>query len=309
MQLIIEELLRPQYKSGVVVDGFPRNNVQVECANMLYEKMLELRKEFFNTPLGTSFPRPVFRVTVLFVEEKPSIERQLKRGLAIKEQNKRLFERGLPQIEERDTDNFEESARKRYKIFKDHYSTLQSLKKHFPFTLIDASGTVEEVQMNIVREFKYQSSLELSQDTYDMVQRIPLVSDVIVHARGDLVARLDEYQFRHSKLFEEVIKMVETEFVPVIRRHSIAGIAIIRSESPLFRRSLAIEMVLDVLSERGYHVMSDMRTLAIPDRLDLQTGKIVNLIKTEYLFQVRFQRPEIREVIDTAYTLRMQLRK
>jgi hypothetical protein len=41
-------------------------------------------------------------------------------------------------------------------------------------------------------------------------------------------------------------------------------------------------MVLDVLSERGYHVMSDMRTLAIPDRLDTQTGKIINLIKTEY---------------------------
>jgi len=162
---------------------------------------------------------------VLFIEEKPSIERQLRRGLAIKEQNKRLFERGLPQLEERDTDNFEESARKRYKIFRDHYSTLQSLKKHFPYTMIDASGSIEEVQQNIIKEFKYQSSLELSQESYDMVQRIPLVSDVIVHARGELVSRLDDYQFRNPKLFEEVITMVEKEFVPVIRRHAIAGLA------------------------------------------------------------------------------------
>ncbi len=37
-----------------------------------------------------------------------------------------------------------------------------------------------------------------------LLQRIPLVSDVIWHARGDLVARLDEYQYRHSAVFEEV---------------------------------------------------------------------------------------------------------
>ena len=103
------------------------------------------------------------------------------------------------------------------------------MKKHFPFTLIDASGTIEEVQQNIIKEFKYQSSLELSQESYDMVQRIPLVSDVIVHARGDLVSRLDDYQYRHTSLFEEVIQVIEREFVPVIRRHAIAGIAVIRS--------------------------------------------------------------------------------
>lgn len=166
--------------------------------------MLLLRKQFYHTPLGPAFPRPIFRVTVLFIEEQQSIERQLKRGIAIREQNKRLIEKKLPLLEERETDASPEAGRKRYKIFRDHYSTLQTLKKHFPFTLIDASGTIEEVQQNIIKEFKYQSSLELSQETYDMVQRIPLVSDVIMHARGDLVARLDEYQYRHAEVFEQV---------------------------------------------------------------------------------------------------------
>jgi len=308
-QLVLEELRQSQYQSGVVVDGFPRTTIQVECTNMLYEKMLALRKEYFTTALGPAFPRPVFRVTVLYIEEQLSVDRQLKRGKAIREQNKRLAERGLPLLEERDTDFSEDSARKRYKIFKDHYSTLQTLKKHFAFTLIDAGGTIEEVQQNIVKEFKYQSSLELSQETYDMVQRIPLVSDVIVHARGDLVARLDEYQYRNGRLFEEVIQLVERDFVPAIRRHAIAGIAVIRSENPLLQKPLAVEMVLDVLSERGYHVMCDVRTTAIPDHVDLDTGKIVNFFKSEYQFHVRFQRPEIREAVNPQHTLHLQLRK
>jgi len=276
---------------------------------MLYEKMLGLRKQFYHTPLGSAFPRPIFRVTVLFIEEQQSIERQLKRGSAIREHNKRLRDKNLPTVEERDTDASPEAGRRRYKIFRDHYSTLQTLKKHFPFTMIDASGTIEEVQQNIIKEFKYQSSLELTQETYDMVQRIPLVSDVIMHARGDLVARLDEYQYRHSELFEQVIHVVEREFVPFIRRHAIAGIAIVRTADTIFQSDLAIEMVLDVLSERGYHVLSDVRTSTIPDSVDLETGKIINIVKTEYQFQVKFQHPEIREIWDNAYQMRMQLRR
>lgn len=276
---------------------------------MLYEKMLELRKQFYHTPLGSAFPRPVFRVTVLFIEEIISVERQMKRGRAIVEQNKKLMEKGLPLFEQRDTDTNEDSGRKRYKIFRDHYSTLQTLKKHFPFTLINASGTIEEVQQNIIKEFKYQSSLELSQETYDMVQRIPLVTDVITHARGDLVARLDEYQYRHSALFELVIQVIEREFVPTIRRHAIAGIAIIRTRNPIFASDLAIEMALDVLSERGYHVVSDVRVSLVPHLFDRETGKIETMEHTEYEFQARFRHPEIRESTDNTYSMQMQLRK
>jgi len=63
-------------------------------------------------------------------------------------------------------------------------------------------------------------------------------------------------------------------------------------------------MVLDVLSERGYHTMSDIRYFAIPDFVDMTTGKIHNTIHTVYYFQVRFQRPEIREAFDV---LNMQM--
>ncbi len=57
------------------MDGFPRTKVQVECIKMMKDKMLQLRNEFFGTDNGKYFRRPVFRVAVLFVDEKEVSER------------------------------------------------------------------------------------------------------------------------------------------------------------------------------------------------------------------------------------------
>ena len=54
------ELLKPEYATGVVVDGFPRTSTQVHTVRMLYQNMLDLRKEFFDTPIGLKFRRPIF---------------------------------------------------------------------------------------------------------------------------------------------------------------------------------------------------------------------------------------------------------
>ncbi|EFA81249.1 adenylate kinase [Heterostelium album PN500] len=291
---ILEELRKVEYRSGVVVDGFPRTNIQVECINALYEKMKELRKSYFNTPQASCFPRPVFRVTVLFVEEKESVDRQIRRGQITKETNIKLRAQGLPLLEERDTDTSEDAARKRYKIFKDHYSTLQTLKKHFPFSIIDASKAIGEVQQSIIKEFKYQSSLELAEETYDMVQRIPLVSDITDHARVDLVTRLDEYQFRHTDLFASVINIIDKDFIPTVRRHSIAGSATMRVTNRIFSNPLAVDMALDVLSERGFRATVDVRTTHIPHRINPTTMEIETTTQHEYMFKVDFQAPLIR---------------
>ncbi|KAF2070950.1 hypothetical protein CYY_007723 [Polysphondylium violaceum] len=304
-QTILEELRKVKYRSGVVVDGFPRTTTQVELTNALYEKMKELRRTFFKTPLASCFPRPIFRVTVLFVEEKESVERQLKRGQITRETNIKLKEQGLPLLEERDTDCSEEAARKRYKIFRDHYPTLQTLKKHFPFSIIDASKTLDRVQQSIIREFKYQSSLELSQETYDLVQRIPLVTDITLHARVDLVTRLDDYQNRHTDLFTSVVHVIEKEFVPTIRRHSIAGSAMIRVTNSLFSSALAIDIALDVLSERGFRATVDVKTTYIPHKINPTTYEIESITQTEYQFKVDFEKPLIREEYSNITTTHM----
>jgi hypothetical protein len=40
------------------------------------------------------------------------------------------------------------------------------LKQFFPFTLIDAMGSLEETRQQITKELRYQSSLDLSARTY-----------------------------------------------------------------------------------------------------------------------------------------------
>src|SRR3954447_14116913 len=40
--LLLEELLDPRYRDGVIVDGFPRTKVQVECLKLFYHALLGL---------------------------------------------------------------------------------------------------------------------------------------------------------------------------------------------------------------------------------------------------------------------------
>ena len=47
--LVIKSLLKPIYENGVVVDGYPRTKVQVECLKLLYNKLNELRSDFLGT--------------------------------------------------------------------------------------------------------------------------------------------------------------------------------------------------------------------------------------------------------------------
>lgn len=50
-------------------------------------------------------------------------------------------------VEQRITDMDIETCKKRYAIFRSHYSATLRLKRFFPFHLIDAMGTVSETQV------------------------------------------------------------------------------------------------------------------------------------------------------------------
>ena len=73
--LLLRELLRPEYRDGVVLDGFPRTKVQVECLKMLVDRMNALRREYYQTPLSIHFRQPTIHIMVLFVDERESIAR------------------------------------------------------------------------------------------------------------------------------------------------------------------------------------------------------------------------------------------
>src|SRR5476651_2136856 len=201
--IVFRYLLRTEYRDGVILDGFPRTTVQVECLKLLVDKMHALRREFYQTPLGRHFRQPTIHIMVLFVDETTSIERQLKRGREIRVHNAEVQRTGIGELlEERATDYDPKLAQRRYRVFKEQtWDALQSLKEIFHYHFVNAQGTLAEVEKNITRELEYQSTLELDPRTVDRLRGIPVASEIVVHARQELVRRLDSYEVEHGAMF------------------------------------------------------------------------------------------------------------
>ena len=295
VELVFRKLLEPEYRDGCVLDGFPRTRVQVECLNMLVMKMNQLYLEYRETPLAINFRKPTIHAMVLFVDETTSIERQLSRGREVLEWNKKALAEGNPLKEVRVTDFDPEAAKRRYRVFKDEtWEALQSLKEIYHYHFVNAQGSVESVERNIREELDYQSSLELDPETYDAVRQLPIASDLITHARQELVRRMDSYQLEQRTLFHKVIKLIEDRFIPIVIRHAIPGLAIVNSEDPVFDDPTALAMVIDIFAERGYRAIVNVNRAEIPESVNLQTGRITCSTKRIYRFQIRFQGSEIR---------------
>jgi adenylate kinase len=296
LRLLLKELLKPEFRDSAVLDGFPRTNVQVECLKMFYDEMVNLRKEFSETPQAHFFRQPVFHIMVLFVDEVESIARQLKRGHETLAHNAEVRQSGVGALEEeRATDFDPELARNRYRTFKEKtYGALVSLKQIFHYHFINAQAPIEVVQQNIIRELEYQSSLELDPRTYDMLRHIPLADEIVVKARQELVNRLDSYPVEHLEVFQKVVGFIQEKMMPVIKRYAVTGRATVNTEDSLFNNPVAIAILIDVYSERGFQAMVDIHKQEIPERVDLQTGEIMTRQKKVYRMTIFFTGSKIR---------------
>ncbi|MEJ6570389.1 MAG: nucleoside monophosphate kinase [Akkermansiaceae bacterium] len=296
VNILFRRLLNPTYREGAVLDGFPRTKVQVECIKMLYDKTVTLRREFEDTPLKVHFKQPIYHIMVLFVDEAESIARQLKRGREIIAHNEEVKRTGSGELqEERPTDTNEELARNRYRTFKEQtYDALLSLKQIFHYHFINAQLPLDAVQENILHELEYQSSLELDPRTYDVLRNLPEASDVISHARRDLVYRLDRYNLEHPEMFADVVELIDTKIMPIIVPHAISGRAHVNTENSLLGKPKALNMLIDTLSERGFLTSVDIHLMEIPSRFDLVTGKIECREKKVFRITIRFKGSEIR---------------
>ena len=294
--LLLRELLRAEYHDGVIIDGFPRTTVQVECLKLLVDQMHVLRREFVNTPLSIHFRHPTIHIMVLFVEEKESIARQLKRGRETLAHNEEVQHTGVGRLhDDRPTDHDETLARRRYQAFKEQtWDALQSLEEIFHYHLVNAQGPVEQVEQNILQELQYQSTLELDPRTVERLRGVPVASEIIVHARQELVKRLDGYELDSRELFTKVVAFIERKMMPIVLRHAISGVALINTEDAVLDAPMALAMLIDVFSERGYHAVVDIHRIDVPERFDIATGAIRCSTKKVYRIQIRFQGSEIR---------------
>ena len=296
MGILLRKMLEPEFRDGAILDGFPRTKVQVECMKLLVKKIGALHRKYADTPLAVHFRRPTIHVMVLFVDEKTSVERQLFRGRQIAKHNEEVETTGIGELQElRPTDLDVEAAKHRYLVFKEStWEALQSLREVFFYHLVNAQGTVAEVEQNILHELTYQSSLELEPATFEIVRGIPLANEIIVHARQELVRRLDAYAREHRDLFRRVVDLIQVKFIPIIQRHAISGRAVINNEDEVLGDPLALAMLIDIFSDRGFHAVVDKQLTKIPERVNVHTGEIDFRPNTTYRIRIYFEGSEIR---------------
>jgi adenylate kinase len=296
LSVLLRHLLDETYRDGVILDGFPRTPVQVEFLKLLVEQIGALHDEFGHTPLAIHFRRPTIHAMVLFVSESTSVARQLGRGREIAEYNRKVAETGIgTPIDLRATDLSEELVRRRYQVFKEQtWTALTSLRQLYHYHFINAEGAIADVQANILKELKYQSSLELDPRTFERLRALPLAEELVVHGRQELVKRLDSYELDHTELLRQIVELVSGKFMPIITRHALSGRATVNSEDPIFNEPLAIPMLIDIFSERGYHAVVDKTIQQVPERVDLKTGEIKFRTNAVYRIQVTFEASKIR---------------
>ena len=294
--LLLRKLLDPQFRDGVVLDGFPRTQVQVECLKLLVDKINQLHNDYAHTPLAIHFRRPTIHAMVLFASESTSVTRQLNRGREIAEHNRKVAETGVGKlIEQRATDLSDETVRRRYRVFKEQtWNALTSLKQLYHYHFINAEGPIDEVEENILKELQYQSSLELDPLTFERLRTLPLADELTLHARQEMVKRLDSYTIEHPELLNRMVELIRHKFIPIITRHAISGRAHVNSEDPIFDEPLAISMLIDIFSERGFHAIVDKHIHEVPERIDLTTGQIHSRTKFIYRIQIHFKASKIR---------------
>jgi adenylate kinase len=128
----------------------------------------------------------------------------------------------------------------------------------------------------------------------DRLRPIPLAEDIVIHARQELVRRLDSYELEHTDLFAQVVDLIEHKFMSIIRRHALSGQAHVNSEDPLLHNPLALMMLIDIFSERGFHAVVDKHIHEIPKQLDTVSGRIELREKTVYRVLIHFKGSEIR---------------
>jgi adenylate kinase len=124
--LVFKRIFEEGAGKGIIVDGYPRTKVQVECVQLLLQ-------QFKDTP-------PHMISINLLVDERTSIQRQLGRGEEAAKYNMKV----------RKTDSDPELAHLRYnKFLEETYPFLKSLRKFTTYYEIDTKGSPVEVRDRI----------------------------------------------------------------------------------------------------------------------------------------------------------------
>ena len=91
-----------------------------------------------------------------------------------------------------------------------------------------------------------------------------------------------------------MVGLIKSKFIPIVEKHSISGLAYINSEDAVLNDPLAIAMLIDVFTERGFTAVVDIRKMEVPARIDPKSFEIINRVKNVYRVRINFSGSKIR---------------
>ena len=136
--------------------------------------------------------------------------------------------------------------------------------------------------------------MELDPRTFDALKHIKLADEIVLYARQELVNRLDRYTVENSRVMQAVVNFIQEKMMPIIKRHAISGRTMINTEDSIFDEPIAIAIMIDIFSERGFRASVDIHRIEIPERFDLATGTIETRAKKVYRILILFSGSKIR---------------
>jgi adenylate kinase len=102
------------------------------------------------------------------------------------------------------------------------------------------------------------------------------------------------YEENDLPKFQQVVKLIENKIMPIVRAHAMSGHARINTEDELLNDETALRILIDILSERGYHATIDIHKMEVPTRINPDTWEIICRTKKIFRIELRYQASEIR---------------
>ena len=158
-------------------------------------------------------------------------------------------------------------------------------------------GTLAETQEAITTELRYQSSLDLSVETYQAIRHLPLAKDLVQLARQKLVHRLNAHSEKHPHVFQRVIDVITAEIMPLLRESGMSGSVEYISDLRLLNdHPQAAQILIDVLTDRGFKASHSAEISQVPVSVDLTTGLIKTRKDIKHRFSISWDSQSVRDL-------------
>jgi hypothetical protein len=146
------------------------------------------------------------------------------------------------------------------------------------------------------QELRYQSSLDLSEEAYNAIRHLPLAKDLQQTARQQLVGRLELYCCQQRPLFGRVLDILQGQVLPLLQQGALAGSAEWVSQELLFsQHPVCVDMLLDVLTDRGFKATYCRESVVVPVSIDSASGNITVRAQPQHRFRFSLEQVGERE--------------